>query len=45
MLKTYPLKKQHFQTLKNIMLSENNSEYQIWSKTGWSGKTVGMLAI
>ncbi len=33
-----PVKKQHIKTLKRIMLSENNENYKIWSKTGWSGK-------
>ena len=33
-----PIQKQHISTLKNIMLSESNSQIKIWSKTGWSGK-------
>ena len=33
-----PVKKSHIRTLKNIMLSEKNESYSVWSKTGWSGK-------
>lgn len=33
-----PIQKRHIKTLKNIMLSEDNKNYKIWSKTGWSGK-------
>ncbi len=33
-----PIQKKHIQTLKRIMLSEDNEDYKIWSKTGWSGK-------
>ena len=33
-----PIQKRHIQTLKSIMLSEDNEDYKIWSKTGWSGK-------
>lgn len=33
-----PIKQEHIRTLKSIMLSEVNSDYKIWSKTGWSGK-------
>ena len=33
-----PIQKNHVQTLKSIMLSEDNEDYKIWSKTGWSGK-------
>ena len=33
-----PIKKAHIKTLKNIMLSEENKDYTVWSKTGWSGK-------
>ena len=33
-----PIQKKHIQTLKRIMLSEDNTDYKIWSKTGWSGK-------
>jgi len=33
-----PIQKRHIKTLKNIMLSEENKNYKIWSKTGWSGK-------
>jgi len=43
-----PIQKQHINTLKNIMLSEENKNYRIWSKTGWSGKDgwyVGYLVI
>lgn len=43
-----PIHKEHIKTLKNIMLSEVHDAYQVWSKTGWSGKDgwyVGYLAI
>ncbi|MDX2369657.1 MAG: penicillin-binding transpeptidase domain-containing protein [Colwellia sp.] len=33
-----PIQKNHIQTLKRIMVSEDNEDYKIWSKTGWSGK-------
>ncbi len=33
-----PIQKRHIKTLKNIMLSKENKNYKIWSKTGWSGK-------
>ena len=33
-----PIQKSHIDTLKIIMLSEENKHYKIWSKTGWSGK-------
>ena len=33
-----PIKKDHIQRLKNIMLSDEHEHYKIWSKTGWSGK-------
>lgn len=33
-----PIQKEHIETLKRIMLSENKTNYKIWSKTGWSGK-------
>lgn len=33
-----PIQKNHIRTLKSIMLSEDNNNYKIWSKTGWSGK-------
>ncbi len=33
-----PVKKQHVQILKEIMLSDVSEQYKIWSKTGWSGK-------
>ncbi|MFA3792922.1 penicillin-binding transpeptidase domain-containing protein [Aliiglaciecola sp. SL4] len=33
-----PIQKGHIRTLKRIMLSEENKNYNIWSKTGWSGK-------
>jgi len=33
-----PIQKRHIRTLKNIMLSEENKDYQLWAKTGWSGK-------
>ena len=33
-----PIKKHHIRILKAIMLSEENEDYKIWSKTGWSGK-------
>lgn len=35
---TLPIKNKNIKTLKNIMLSENNETYKVWSKTGWSGK-------
>lgn len=43
-----PVQKIHIKTLKSIMLSEENENYKIWSKTGWSGKDgwyVGYLVI
>ncbi|VAW53641.1 Class D beta-lactamase [hydrothermal vent metagenome] len=43
-----PIQRKHIKTLKNIMLSEENKNYKIWSKTGWSGKDgwyVGYLVI
>jgi beta-lactamase class D len=43
-----PIQKQHIRTLKDIMLSESNSQIKIWSKTGWSGKDgwyVGYLVV
>ena len=33
-----PVKNSHIKALKNIMLSEENEAYKVWSKTGWSGK-------
>lgn len=33
-----PVQKQHIKTLKNIMLTDDEVDYKIWSKTGWSGK-------
>ena len=42
-----PIKREHIKTLKKIMLSEENENYRIWSKTGWSGNDgwyVGYLA-
>ena len=33
-----PVEKRHIKTLKSIMLSEHTENYQVWSKTGWSGK-------
>tara|TARA_R110002111_G_scaffold44689_4_gene81320 strand:- start:1436 stop:2155 length:720 start_codon:yes stop_codon:yes gene_type:complete len=33
-----PIQQRHIKTLKSIMLSEQNEHYQVWSKTGWSGK-------
>ena len=33
-----PIKKEHIKILKTIMLSEEHENYQVWSKTGWSGK-------
>lgn len=33
-----PIEKRFIKTLKSIMLSEQTDNYQIWSKTGWSGK-------
>jgi beta-lactamase class D len=42
-----PIRKKNISTLKSIMLSENQSQLKIWSKTGWSGKDgwyVGYLA-
>ncbi|MCF2950141.1 hypothetical protein L0668_18665 [Paraglaciecola aquimarina] len=33
-----PVQKEHIRTLKNIMLTDNQKHYKIWSKTGWSGK-------
>lgn len=41
------VQKNHVRTLKSIMLSEENKNYKVWSKTGWSGKDgwyVGYLA-
>lgn len=32
-----PIEKRHIKTLKNIMLSDIEKHYKIWSKTGWSG--------
>jgi beta-lactamase class D len=43
-----PIKRQHIETLKDIMLSENQENLKVWSKTGWSGKDgwyVGYLSI
>lgn len=43
-----PIQKQHIKTLKNIMLSQSNSQMKVWSKTGWSGKDgwyVGYLIV
>ncbi|MEJ2669053.1 MAG: penicillin-binding transpeptidase domain-containing protein [Gammaproteobacteria bacterium] len=43
-----PIQKKHIETLKNIMLSESDSQMKIWSKTGWSGKDgwyVGYLVV
>ncbi len=43
-----PFQKQHIKTLKDIMLSESNSQIKVWSKTGWSGKDgwyVGYLLV
>ncbi len=42
-----PIQKKHIRTLKNIMLSETQKDFKVWSKTGWSGKDgwyVGYLA-
>lgn len=33
-----PVQKAHIQTLKGMMLSDDNAGYKMWSKTGWSGK-------
>lgn len=33
-----PVNKKHFQTLKSIMLTDNQQQYKVFSKTGWSGK-------
>ncbi|MFL0797380.1 MAG: class D beta-lactamase [Cellvibrionaceae bacterium] len=33
-----PVQKKHLNTLKTIMLLDESDSYQIWSKTGWSGK-------
>ncbi len=33
-----PIQNNHIHILKSIMLSEDNEDYKIWSKTGWSGK-------
>jgi beta-lactamase class D len=33
-----PIQKVHIKTLKKIMLSEEHKNYNLWSKTGWSGK-------
>jgi beta-lactamase class D len=43
-----PVDKKHIKTLKAIMLSDDNQDYKIWSKTGWSGKNgwfVGYLSV
>lgn len=43
-----PVKQQHIDTLKDIMLSESDGKIKIWSKTGWSGKDgwyVGYLVV
>lgn len=43
-----PIQKENIKILKNIMLSDSQNEYKIWSKTGWSGKDgwyVGYLVI
>ena len=43
-----PIQKQHIKTLKDIMLSESNSQMKVWSKTGWSGKDgwyIGYLVV
>lgn len=34
-----PIQKKHIKTLKNIMLSEDEKHFKIWSKTGWSGRS------
>lgn len=36
--KSLPVKPEHYQILKQIMLSEDSGSYRIWSKTGWQGK-------
>ena len=33
-----PIKQSHINVLKDIMLSENNDKFKVWSKTGWAGK-------
>ena len=33
-----PINSDHIKTLKNIMFSDDEKGYKIWSKTGWSGK-------
>ena len=33
-----PIQKTHIRILKKIMLSEEHENYNLWSKTGWSGK-------
>jgi len=43
-----PVQKQHIKTLKNIMLTDDEVDYKIWSKTGWSGKDgwyIGYLVV
>lgn len=35
---TLPVRKEHIKTLKNIMLSDEQKNYRVWSKTGWTGK-------